>query len=248
MGRTIKKMPIITAAGTRPKRTHSKLVKSINTKVPKKTSTQKKRKDSAKKKKSSSGSSKGKTKAKKNNKKGKKIQSNCDNETGNIDFIEPHCLLVEDKRSSKLNKKLAKRTKRNNSESENTTEYRQHSNVPMSPSISSTNATLDNSSSDQNVESRIAIEKRQPIYYDSSHFEKIKNLLGGKSGEGLCLKYGVLKKGGKPFMRELQKISDEFLLELFFKILHFRYAGKKTIITKSMVAAALDQMNMHAVF
>lgn len=91
-------------------------------------------------------------------------------------------------------------------------------------------------------------EKIQAIRYDPSKYGKLVNVFNGQSGEGLCYKFGVIRKGGKPFMELLSKKSRAFLLEMVFKCVRLCETKNKSIVSSEMVCMVAQTYGITPVF
>lgn len=90
--------------------------------------------------------------------------------------------------------------------------------------------------------------KIQAIRYDPSKYGKLVNVFNGQSGEGLCYKFGVIRKGGKPFMELLAKKSRSFLLEMVFKCVRLCETKNKSIVSSEMVCMVAQTYGITPVF
>lgn len=73
----------------------------------------------------------------------------------------------------------------------------------------------------------------------------IGNILNGQSGPGMCLRFGILKKGGKAFESTLSSISDMFLLELLYKCVHLCNTKNRKGICSNIVRHAAITMDIN---
>jgi hypothetical protein len=77
---------------------------------------------------------------------------------------------------------------------------------------------------------------------------RVTNVFNGKSGEGFCYRFGVIRKGGPAFMSKLQSISLSFLMELLYMCVRLCATKKKSIVSPEMVCAVSQSFGITAVF
>lgn len=87
-----------------------------------------------------------------------------------------------------------------------------------------------------------------PVRYDPIRFPKIINPLNGEGGEGLCYKFGIIRKNGQPFKKKLSGISTGFLLESVFRLHQLRKVSRKNIVNTQMLVALTEMYNMTTIF
>lgn len=88
----------------------------------------------------------------------------------------------------------------------------------------------------------------QMVPYDTEKYKKLVNIFNGKSGEGFYYKFGVIRKGGKPFMTKFRDISHSFLMELIYKSVSLCATKKKSIVSSEMVCCVAQTFNITPVF
>ena len=99
-----------------------------------------------------------------------------------------------------------------------------------------------------NVNNRSAISNVQRIRYDNEKYKKLVNVFNGKSGEGFCYKFGVIRKGGKPFMDKMRDCSHAFLLEMVYKCVQLCVTKNKAIISSEMVSNVAQTFGITPIF
>jgi hypothetical protein len=92
---------------------------------------------------------------------------------------------------------------------------------------------------------------KSPLYYDAETVECEKgtekrvfpNPLGGESGRGTCLRFGVLRRGAG-FEKNLERRGEEFLIELVERMVNYCRTKNRVIVTPNIACAALKRMGI----
>lgn len=71
------------------------------------------------------------------------------------------------------------------------------------------------------------------------------NPLNGQSGRGMCYRNGIVRIGGKSFMRALNDVSEAFILESLIKMVAVGNIKRRAIITEQAVRCALKTMHIN---